>query len=87
MVTIKFTSPIARQQDADELMVLMQGMEMLAGLDPNEVKRELKTEEVPEFIIDKLGLPSYFKRSYMEKQEYDQKMQQQMQAMMEQQNG
>jgi hypothetical protein len=87
MVTIKFTSPIARQQDADELMVLMQGMEMLAGLDPNEVKRELKTEEVPEFIIDKLGLPSYFKRSDMEKQEYDQKMQQQMQAMMEQQNG
>lgn len=87
MVTIKFTSPIARQQDSDELMILMQGMEMLAGLDPNEVKRELKTEEVPEFIIDKLGLPTKFKRSDMEKQEYDQKMQQQMQAMMEQENG
>ena len=87
MVTIKFTSPIARQQDADELMTLMQGMEMMAGLDPNEVKREIKTEEIPEFIVDNLGLPSYFKRNDVEKEEYDAKMQEKMQAMMEQQNG
>lgn len=84
MVTIKFTSPIARQQDADEMVVLMQGMEMMAGLDPNEVKRAIKTEEIPEYVVDKLGLPAKMKRNDMEKEQYDAKMQQQMEAMMAQ---
>lgn len=87
MVTIKFTSPLARQQDSDEIMVTMQLMEMMQGLDPQEVKREIKTEELPSYLIDKMGAPAKFKRSEMEKQQFDAKMQKQMDAMMASEGG
>lgn len=80
-VTIKFTSPMARQQDTDDVMVLMQGMEILGGLPPEVVQREVKIEEAPGYIIDKMGLPKKFKRSDIEKKQFDQKMQAQIAAM------
>ncbi len=86
-VTIKFTSPMARQQDTDDVMVLMQGMEILGGLPPEVVQREVKIEETPGYIIDKMGLPKKFKRSDLEKQEFDKKMQEQMMAMQGAQGG
>ena len=83
MVTIKFTSPIARQQDSDEVMVAMQLMEMYAGLDPEEVKREIKTEDLPGWLVDKMGAPASFKRSDAEKEEYDANEQAKLAAMAE----
>lgn len=81
MVTIKFTSPMAVLQDSDEITTFMQGYEILAGLDPNEVKRAIKTEDAPEFIWDKLGLPNSLKRDEQGKAEFDENMKAQMEAM------
>ena len=87
MVTIKFTSPVARQQDADEVMVAMQLMEMFQGLDPAKVEREVKTEDLPGWLIDKMGAPASFKRSEAEKQEFDKKQEAMMQQAMAAQGG
>ena len=86
-VTIKFTSPLARQQDADEIMQVMKTMEMMAGLPPEVVMREVKIEAVPDFLIDKMGVPKTFKRSDIEKKEFDEQQKAMMEAQMQTQGG
>jgi len=83
-ITIKFTSPMARQQDADEIMQFLKTIEIMGMLPPEVVAREIKMNEAPGYIVDKMGIPKTFKRSDLEKQEYDKQMQAQMQAMAEQ---
>lgn len=81
-ITIKFTSPMARQQDADEIMQVMKAMEMMASLPPEVVMREIKIEDLPAFLVDKMGVPKTFKRDDLEKAEYDEGQQAAMQAQM-----
>ena len=80
-ITIKFTSPLARQQDADEIMQFMKTVEIMQAFPPEVVAREVKMEDAPGYIIDKMGIPKTFKRDDLEKKEYDEKMQAQMAAM------
>ena len=68
-VTIKFTSPMARQQDSDEIATVIQTMEMMQFLPPEIVQQKLKVEEVPHYLVDKMGLPSKFKRSELEQKQ------------------
>jgi hypothetical protein len=80
-ITIKFTSPMARQQDSDEIMQFMKTMEILQMFPPEVVQREIKVEDGPGYIIDKMGIPKTFKRSDLEKKELDEQQQAQMEAM------
>lgn len=82
-VTIKFTSPMARQQDADEIMQFMKTIEIMAMFPPEVVQREIKIEDGPGYIVDKMGIPKTFKRSDLEKQEFDEQQQAMMQAQLE----
>lgn len=86
-VTIKFTSPMARQQDADEVMQVMKTMEIMASLPPELVQQEVKVEALPHYLIDKMGAPKSFKRSESEKNEIKEQQQQQLAAMQEAQSG
>jgi hypothetical protein len=54
---------------------------------PEVVAREVKMEDGPGYIIDKMGIPKTFKRDDLEKKEYDEKMQAQMAAMAAAQGG
>lgn len=80
-ITIKFTSPMARQQDADEIMQFLKAIEIMAMFPPEVVEREIKIEDGPGYITDKMGIPKSFKRSDLEKKEYDKNKQAQLEAM------
>jgi len=80
-ITIKFTSPMARQQDADEIMQVMKTMEMLMALPPEIIQQEVKVEALPHFLIDKMGVPKTFKRTDLEKKQLQEQQQQQMAQM------
>ena len=82
-VTIKFTSPLARQQDSDEIMQFMKTMEIMQMFPPEIVQREVKVEDGPGYIIDKMGIPKTFKRSDIEKKKIDEQQQEQLEAMAE----
>lgn len=55
-VTLKFTSPFARSQDAEDLLALDNTLERLAGFVPAEIGIGLKVSDFPEWIAKKTGL-------------------------------
>lgn len=72
VVTVKFTSPLARAQDAEELNNIMQGIQYISAIEsPDAVNRAYKIEDVPEYIGDLVGIPSRFKRTEEEKKALD----------------
>jgi len=87
MVTIKFTSPAARRPDADEVSVVLQGIEIANSFPPEVVQREYNIGEAFTYTMDKLGMPASFKKSEQEKQQYDQQQQAMMQTQMQMQGG
>lgn len=68
-VDIKFTSPLSAQADADEAQILIRAIQMAAstGMPPEMLIADLKLEDVPSFILEKLGGPSEFKRPEQQK--------------------
>ena len=73
-VDLKFTSPISRLQDMEEAQVLVQAVQMAGsmGLPPEIIMGDLKVEDMPSFILDKLGGPSEMKRNAAEKEQMGQ---------------
>lgn len=73
-VEIKYTSPISRLADVDEAQTLVQAVQMAGsmGLPPEVVMGDLKVEDIPSFLLDKLGGPSELKRSEDEKKQLQQ---------------
>ena len=70
-VDIKFLSPVSQKSDTDEANTLIKAMQMAlgAGIPPEVVMADLKVEDMPSFILDKLGGPSEMKRSVAEKEQ------------------
>lgn len=79
-VTLKFTSPMSRAQDAEELMAFQSFMQNAASAGPEMLQLTVKTEELPRFIADKVGMPQSLIRT---QQEID-AMKQQMSQMAQQ---
>jgi hypothetical protein len=67
-VTIKFTSPMSRSQDIEELSSLTQFMQYAAMLPPEQLQMTVKMDELPKFIAEKLGLPQSLIRTKQEQQ-------------------
>lgn len=69
-IDIKFTSPVSAQADADEAQLLVRAVQMAAstGIPPEMIMADLKVEDMPSFILEKLGGPSEFKRPENQKQ-------------------
>ncbi len=70
-VDLKFTSPLSAQADIDEAQVLVRAIQMTAstGIPPEMIMADLKVEDMPSFILEKLGGPSEFKRPEQQKQQ------------------
>jgi hypothetical protein len=79
-ITLKHTSPLAKAQDMDDLLVYQQYVEAVSMLGPEVMIMGTKVEEIPEFVGKKLGLDSKLLRDTGEKQQ----MKEQVAAMMAQ---
>jgi hypothetical protein len=86
-VTIKFTSPMSRSQDIEELSALDNFMQHMIQLGPELMQLTVKMEEVPTFIAEKLGVPISLLRSKQEQQELAQNTAQNAEAMAQAQQG
>lgn len=88
-ITIKFTSPLAKQQDKLETNTLVEFAQVLAatGIPIETVGEKIKFEDVPLFIAKNIGVPAELHRSPEEQQQYAMKQQAQQQAQAQQQGG
>jgi len=68
-ITIKFTSPSARVQDAEELEALFTFSEYMAQVPMEIVSAKFKIEEVPKFVAERTGLPASLLRNKAEEKE------------------
>lgn len=65
-ITIKFTSPAARIQDAEELAALQEFRMYTQEMPPEVVAAKFKVEEMPAFVAERTGLPASLMRSKIE---------------------
>ena len=77
-VTIKFTSPLAKQQDALDTNTLISFAQTLAatGIPVETVGQKIKFEDVPVFIAKNVGLPAELIRTPEEEMQYSMQQQQ-----------
>lgn len=68
-ITITFTSPAARIQDAEELAALQEFRMYMETLPPEIVSAKFKIEEMPKFVAERTGLPSSMLRTKTEEAE------------------
>jgi len=75
-ITIKFTSPLAKQQDRQDIGVIVEYAQTLGatGIPPEELAKRIKFEDVPGYIAENMGVPSKLIRTEEEVNEYDMKM-------------
>lgn len=79
-VTLKFTSPMSRSQDAEELMAFQTFMQNAQLVGPEMLQMTVKMEELPRFIADKVGMPQTLLRTEQEMEQIKTTMQQAAQA-------
>ena len=69
-IDIKFMSPLARQQDAEDILNVQQAVQfVLQTAGPDEARIGLKTEEFASWVAGKAGVPASLIRSDAEKQQ------------------
>jgi len=71
-VTIKFTSPMAKIQDMEELQNFNQFMQEMAMLPPDYFEGTIKLEDVPQWKAEKMGIPQKLMRNKAEQEEMKQ---------------
>lgn len=88
-ITIKFTSPLAKQQDRMDTNTLVEFAQTLAatGIPIETVGEKIKFEEVPLFIAKNIGVPAELHRTPEEQQQYKVQQQQTAQAQVAAQQG
>ena len=67
-ITIKFTSPAARIQDAEELESLYTWKEYMADVPMELINAKIKTEDIPQFVANRTGLPASLLRNAAEEE-------------------
>jgi hypothetical protein len=72
-VTVKFTSPLAKQQDKKDINVIVEYANTLAatGIPPEELAKSIKFEDIPGYIAENLGFPSELMRTEQETNIYN----------------
>ena len=72
-VTLKHTSPLARVQDAEELMAIQRLFEMgNATVGPEVMAMSVRIENIPEEIVKRVGAPRSIMRDDAEKEQIQQ---------------
>ena len=67
-ITIKFTSPLAKQQDRLDVGNITEYAQVMAmtGIPPQEISRHVKFEDVPRYIAENMGIPGKLLRTTQE---------------------
>lgn len=93
-ITIKFTSPMAKQQDMIDVSIVTDFAQVMngAGIPPEVIANDIKVEGVPLFVADTIGLPIALIRTEEEKEEREkaimaQQQMEQAQMMQEEEQG
>jgi hypothetical protein len=69
-VEIKFTSPLARAQDSEDILAVQQAVEFVLGTaGPEQVLIAFKTEDFGTWVAEKTGMSSELVRDDAEKQQ------------------
>ncbi len=71
-ITLKHTSPLARAQDNEDLLVLQQFLEVTMPLGPEILMGTTKVEDIPAFVAKTLGLKQELMRDDDEKEKIKQ---------------
>ena len=71
-ITIKFTSPLAKQQDKEEINTMLEFSQVMTatGIPLETLGESVKYEDMPEFISKMMGVPQQLMRTPLEKQQY-----------------
>jgi hypothetical protein len=56
-VAVKYTSPFAKTQSADDVLALQETMQILAPLGPQALQMGLKVKDLPAYVARMKGLP------------------------------
>lgn len=85
-ITIKFTSPLAKQQDQMDLNVITNYAQIMAatGIPLETLGTYVKFEEIPYYVAENLGLPSKLMRTEEEVNVYTTRQAQAMQQQIQQ---
>jgi hypothetical protein len=75
-ITIKFTSPLAKQQDAKDVETIVNYSATIqaTGIPLETVGGKIKFEEIPQFVGKQMGLPSELMRTPEEENVYNQRI-------------
>jgi hypothetical protein len=81
-ITIKFTSPLAKQQDLKDIETIVNYSTILqaTGIPLETLGSKIKFEEVPQFVARQMGLPSELIRTPEEENVYNQQQLKEAQA-------
>lgn len=85
-ITIKFTSPLAKQQDLEDINTIVNyaGTLQATGVPAEAVGTDIKFEAVPKYIAQQMGMPSELIRTPEEKNAYVLQQKQARQAQVDQ---
>lgn len=88
-ITIKFTSPLAKQQDRQDIQTVTDFAQILGatGIPVEELAKYVKFEDIPGYIAENLGLPTKLVRTEEEINIYNQQQAQNQAALMQMQGG
>jgi hypothetical protein len=56
-VAVKYTSPFAKTQNADDILALQNTLQVLAPLGPQSLNMGLKVKDIPAYVARKNGVP------------------------------
>lgn len=71
-ITIKFTSPLAKQQDRVDIQTITDTAQAIAatGIPAESIGQSIKYEDIPAYIAENMGLPAKLIRSEAEREAY-----------------
>lgn len=84
-VSVKYTSPFAKSQNAEDVMALQEALIVASGVGPEAVQAGLKTEDVPAWVARMKGVPEALICSSEERDQRVQKAVQMAQQLQQQQ--
>lgn len=86
-ITIKFTSPLAKQQDRQDIAVITDYAQVLTatGIPPQNLGERIKFEDIPGYVAENMGVPTKLIRTKEEVNIYKQEQAQATAAMQQQQ--
>jgi hypothetical protein len=84
-VTIKFTSPMSRSQDNEDIQNVLSFVQSAQMIGPEAFMASVKVDAIPKLLAEKMGIPLELIRTEEEIQEMAAKAEEMMKAQQEQQ--